>query len=268
MNDIDGMQVGLALRDRLANEHPDLEHLAAASLAAGLRVQRRRRLLAGAGTAAAIAGVTTLALSLGMLGGDDGDARGQDWAASSPTPSRGMQVGQKLDLGYGLTGTVHSIKDKASFYVLGESTRRGGGTGYLLVVHGPTDRINQWWSDGFGTATEDWPGITLAVSTPDAEALGMLGKTDQAPVAVPDGWTCEWMLADDKASCTSDDGGAAGLVIRDAKDRPAWAADPDKGDDPSVYTTEAHNGIFISVQGGQGTTDAEIQELGEGLTWK
>jgi len=265
MNDIDGMQVGLALRDRLANEHPDLEHLATASLATGVQIQRRRRMVAGAGAAAAVVGVAALTLGLGLAGGGEGHSRGDDWAASSPSVAPGLQVGQKLDLGDGLTGTITTTR--TGLYEMAQSTRQGSGSGFILVVHGPTDQINQWWSDGFGTTTEDWPGITLAMTTADAEALGMLGKVDKTPVTVPDGWTCEWYLADDKADCRSADGGVAGLVIRDADERAAWLASPDKGDDPSVYTTEPHKGIFISVQGGHGTTDAEIQELGERLTW-
>jgi hypothetical protein len=86
-------------------------------------------------------------------------------------------------------------------------------------------------------------------------------------VTVGAGWTCEWFLVDDKASCTAGDGGVASLVIRDAADRAAWLGSTDKGADPSVFTTEAHDGIFLSVQGGEGTTDAEVRELGKSLTW-
>ena len=74
-------------------------------------------------------------------------------------------------------------------------------------------------------------------------------------------------LTDNKASCESTNGARAGLVIRDAVDRDAWVSDPDKGADPSVYTTEAHKGIFITVQAGEGSTAADIQELGASLVW-
>ena len=146
-------------------------------------------------------------------------------------------------------------------------TLPGPGTGFVALVSGPTDRIDTWWAEGFGTLTQDWPGITVAVSMADADALGMLGKVDKAPVTAPAGWTCEWFLSDDKAACTSTDGGVAGLVIRDAADHDEWLSSPDKGADPGVYVTDVHDGIFISVEGGQGTTDAEVTTLGEGLAW-
>lgn len=61
------------------------------------------------------------------------------------------------------------------------------GPGYVALVSGPTDRIESWWSDGFGTLTEDWPGITVAVSTTDAFSLGMLGP-GLARLTLTDGW--------------------------------------------------------------------------------
>ncbi|KRA32708.1 MULTISPECIES: hypothetical protein [unclassified Nocardioides] len=265
MNDIDhDPYLGPALRDRVRSESPDLEHLAAASLAAGTRLRRRRRVGV---TAGAVAGVAVIALATSQMGGgttaSDPDFAGTPSASAPAAPT--LHVGQVLDLEYGLKGTVRT--DEAGLYELGASTLPGTGTGFVLVVDGPTGDIEDWWSESFGTLTQDWPGIKVAVSMAKADELGMLGKVDKAPVTVGAGWTCEWFLVDDKASCESPDGGVASLVIRDAADRASWLGSSDKGDDPSVYTTKAHDGIFISVQGGQGTTNAEIQELGESLTW-
>ncbi|MCX6401389.1 MAG: hypothetical protein NTX33_15845 [Propionibacteriales bacterium] len=269
MNDLDhDPYLGAALRDRVKSELPDLEHLATASLAAGTRMRRRRRVGA---TAGAVAGVAVIALASSQLGGGGRTAEDPGYADSpSVSVDTGLEAGQVLEVGYGLTGTIRT--DKTGLYELGSSTLPGSGTGFVLVVDGLAGDIEDWWSAGFpsdtGTfLTEDWPGITVAVSMATADELGMLGKTDKVPVTVGAGWTCEWSLADDKADCTAADGGVAGLVIRDAADRAAWISDSDKGADPAVFTTEAHGDIFISVQGGLGTTNAEIQELGESLTW-
>ncbi|RHW24368.1 hypothetical protein D0Z08_24975 [Nocardioides immobilis] len=246
---------------------PDLDRLTDGAIASG----RRRRNLRRAGIA--LVGVGAAA-GVGVFGvvvtsGDDAPTVAEDdsWAAGSESPEAppGPQVGQELDLGEGVTGTV--TDDEAGVYVLGGSTLRGSGSGFVVIADGPTSAVEDWWSRGFGTLTSDYPGITVAVTMADAEALGMLGKVDKVPVTVPDGWTCEWFLDDDKAACQAADGGTAGLVIRDAADREAWVGDPDKGADPAVYLTEAHDGTFISVQPGRGTTDAEIQALGEGLVW-
>jgi hypothetical protein len=267
MTDLDHLDplVGPALRERLRDERPDLEHLAATSLASG-RQRRRRRRLAMSGAVAGVAAVAAVSVAAGVLTGAGTAARDRS-VATTPTsaPAAGLKVGQVLHLGNGLTATIRT--DRAGLYELGSSTLPGAGSGFVAVVSGPSDQLETWWSDGFGTLTQDWPGITVAVSMADADALGMLGKVDQAPVTAPAGWTCEWFLADDKATCTADDGGVAGLVIRDAAERDAWLSSSGKGADPSVFTTEAHDGIFISVQGGQGTTNAEVRALGEGLVW-
>lgn len=75
--------VGPALRERLRDERPDLEHLAAGSLAAGLRMRRRRR-VALSGTAAGVAVVAAVSVTAGALSGA-GDAARDGAVASSPT---------------------------------------------------------------------------------------------------------------------------------------------------------------------------------------
>ncbi|GAA4825173.1 hypothetical protein ACFQ0K_18215 [Nocardioides caeni] len=262
MNDHDQL-LGPALRDRMRSENPDLERLAASSLSAGRRLRRRRTALVVAGTAAAVAGIGVGGALLS--GGSDGTAvEDPGLVAGAPEPE-GLAVGQVLDLGNGLTGTV--VAETKAVHILGASTRRGAGTDLAVLLSGPVAAIETYWSGGFGDLFETWPGLTVAVELLDARALSMLGLTEEIPVTAPTGWTCEWFLMDDKASCTAEDGGVAGLVIRDAADHAAWTSDPDKGANADVFVTDVHDGIFISVQGGQGTTSAEIQELGASLEW-
>lgn len=264
MNDHDTL-LGPALRDRLRSEQPDLERLAAVALRTGTRLRRRRTATLVAGTAAAIAGIGLGgALLSGGGSGSTGAVDEPDLVASGPA-APGLTVGQVLDLGDGLSGAVTA--DATGIYVMGSSTRPGEGTGLVVVVSGPVDRIEAFWSEGFGSLLTDWPGITVAISTTDAESLGMLGSVDRPPVTVGAGWTCEWFLVDDKAACTAPDGGVASLAIRDAADRASWLGSTDKGDDPSVFATQAHDGIFLTVQGGRGTTEDEIRELGASLRW-
>lgn len=267
MTDLDHLDplVGPALRDRLRDEHPDLEHLAASALASGRRIRRRRR-LAVSGTVAGVAAVAAVSVAAGALSGEGTAARDHSVATAPTTaPAAGLRVGQVLDLGNGLTATIRD--DTTGLYEMGGSSLPGAGTGFVAVVSGPLDVIQEWWSAGFGTLPQDWPGISVAISTADADALGMLGKVDRAPVTAPAGWSCEWFLVDDKAACTADDGGVASLVIRDAAEHDEWLTSPDKGAAPGVFVTGIHDGIFLSVQGGQGSTDAEIKALGEGLVW-
>ena len=185
--------------------------------------------------------------------------------------SRQRHIRIKLDTGATTNGLIATIQaDDTGTYVLGASTRPGPGTGLVAVVSGPPARLEAWRNDpgtGVDTLLEQWPGLTVGVPLPRSDAAGMRGLVDEEPATPGAGWTCEWFLTDNKASCESTNGARAGLVIRDAVDRDAWVSDPDKGADPSVYTTEAHKGIFITVQAGEGSTAADIQELGASLVW-
>lgn len=57
--------LGSALRDRVRDEHPDLERLLAGATRAGTRIRRRRRAGAAGGTAAAVAVVAIIGVQLG-----------------------------------------------------------------------------------------------------------------------------------------------------------------------------------------------------------
>jgi hypothetical protein len=101
-------------------------------------------------------------------------------------------------------------------------------------------------------------GQVIAVdNTPDTPLA------DGAPAEVTaKGWTCEWFLSDDNAACTSTAGGTVRLVIRNADDHDEWIT---YGKGAGSYITEAHGGIFITVQGGW--TAAETQAIGKSLRW-
>lgn len=85
MNDVDTL-IGPALRERMRSEQPDLEHLAAMSLRAGVRLRRRRQVATVAGGAAAVA---VVGVAAGQVGGG-ATARDPDVATSSsaePSPT-------------------------------------------------------------------------------------------------------------------------------------------------------------------------------------
>lgn len=82
MNDIDTL-IGPALRERMRSEQPDLEHLAATSLRAGVRLRRRRRVATVAGGTAAVA---VVGVGVAATQGGAGTTAADRDAATSPTP--------------------------------------------------------------------------------------------------------------------------------------------------------------------------------------
>lgn len=76
-------RLATALRERLRDERPDLEHLAQTSLRAGVRIRRRRRIGAAAGCVLA---VSAIALSAAALSGGGTTARDAN-VATTPTPT-------------------------------------------------------------------------------------------------------------------------------------------------------------------------------------
>jgi hypothetical protein len=123
---------------------------------------------------------------------------------------------------------------------------------------------------GFGAEPTDTatstPTPAAPATAPETPPAG--GLFDHAPVTVTaPGWTCEWYQVDDKADCRGPGGKHADLVVRPATDYPAWIADADKGAGDGVATTRPHGPFFISVQGGEGTTDADLERLGKSLRW-
>jgi hypothetical protein len=81
------------------------------------------------------------------------------------------------------------------------------------------------------------------------------------------GWRQVGTVADDKQSLQGPHGAVADIVWRAAADYDAWVSSSDKGNDPGVWTSKVHDGVFVSIQAGQGTSDAMVQALGASLTW-
>ena len=256
-----------ALHEQVADQHPDYARISAGAISAGSRIRRRRRITVTAGAAAAVGAfaagglglsqlLTTTAVDQAPLG-----AAGAPSASASPSTAP-LVSGQRLDLGDGVTGVVVTNDEAKTMDITVQAVSglAGNGTGFTVVLSGTAGAVEQTWSNG--TLLEDYPGVRIA--TEGARE----GLVDKVPVEQPAGWTCEWYLIDDGASCTSEDGGVAGLVIRPAEDYQVWSASPDKaGPGSGAYLTEVHGDIFISVQSGEGTTDAELEALASSLRW-
>lgn len=259
-----------ALHERVADQHPDYAKLSAGAIRGGSRIRRRQRVIVTAGAAVAVGAFAAGGLGLSQLLSTTAVDEASLGAASAPSTSASASAsagalvsGQTVDLGNGLTGHVvaNSEADTMEITIQGESMLTGPGTGFTMIVSGPEQAVQDYWSAGFPIG-QDYPGLRFAT-----EGLPR-GLVESVPVEVPDGWTCEWFLIDDHASCTSRDGGVAGLNIRPAEDYQTWSTSPDKGGPGSgAYVTDLHGGIFISVQSGRGTTDAELEKLATSLTW-
>lgn len=256
-----------ALHERVADEHPDYARISAGAISAGSRIRRRRRMTVTVGAAATVGAFAAGGLALSQLLNTTAVDQAPLGAAGAPSASASpstapLASGQSLDLGNGVTGRVVTNDEAKTMDITIQTASglRGAGTGFTIVLSGPAAAVEQTWSGD--TLLGDYPGVTIA--TEGARA----GLVDKIPVEQPSGWTCEWYLIDDKASCTSEDGGVAGLVIRPAKDYPDWSKSPDKaGPGSGSYITPVHGDIFISVQSGQGTTDAELEALATSLRW-
>jgi len=77
--------LGTAMRSRTDDIHPDLHRLAAASLRAGVRIRRRRRIGASLGSVAAVAAVLGAAAIGSSLGGSP-QAQSPGFAGTSGSP--------------------------------------------------------------------------------------------------------------------------------------------------------------------------------------
>lgn len=264
MNDLE-TSFRTALHERVADQHPDYARISAGAISAGSRIRRRRRITGAVGAAAAVGAFTAGGLGLSQLLTTTAVDQAPLGAAGAPSASAStppLASGQRLDVGDGVTGQVVT-NDKAKtmdITVQAVSGLRGAGTGFTIVLSGPAGAVEQKWSNE--TLLEDYPGVRIATEG------ARKGLVDKVPVKQPPGWTCEWSLIDDKASCTSEDGGMAGLVIRSAEDYQVWSTSPDKaGPGSGSYITPVHGDIFISVQSGEGTTDAELEALASSLRW-
>ncbi|MER7556458.1 hypothetical protein ABTZ46_05920 [Nocardioides sp. NPDC126508] len=255
-----------ALRERVADQHPDYARLSADAISAGSRIRRRRRLAVTVGAAAAVGAFAAGGIGLSQLLSTTAVDQAPLGAAGAPSASASpaaLVSGQTMDLGNGLTGLVvtNAEAETMEITIQSSSSITGPGTGFTMVVSGPEQAVQDYWADGF-PISQEYIGLRMAT-----EGLPH-GLVSTVPVEVPKGWTCEWSLIDDGASCTSQDGGVAALVIRPAEDYEAWSTSADKaGPGSGAYVTDLHGEIFISVQSGRGTTDAELEALASSLRW-
>ncbi|HJQ03886.1 MAG TPA: hypothetical protein VJ872_00450 [Nocardioides sp.] len=125
--------------------------------------------------------------------------------------------------------------------------------------------------EGLGFAAQP----TAAPHTPKAHhrlrSLGA-GRTDaiyhgQAVTIHLAGWKQVGPVADDKQTLEGPGGAVAGIVWREGAEHDAWASSADKGNASGVWTSKVHHGVFVSIQAGSGTSDADVQALGASLTW-
>ncbi|MFJ9315729.1 hypothetical protein ACIRN4_16180 [Pimelobacter simplex] len=79
-------RLSTALRERLRDERPDLEHLAQSSLRAGIRARRGRQRRQAGAAAGAVLGVAAVAVTASVLSGGGTTAR-DGTVATTPTPS-------------------------------------------------------------------------------------------------------------------------------------------------------------------------------------
>jgi hypothetical protein len=83
MTDHDFTPLGAALRDRVRDEDPDLDHLIRVSTRAGSRLRRRR--VVGVSAAGVAAGVAVVGIVGAALGGSGGTTGSEPGLASEPT---------------------------------------------------------------------------------------------------------------------------------------------------------------------------------------
>jgi hypothetical protein len=264
----------------VGSARPDLDRLLAGALRDGRRLRRRRRIGYAAGGLAMAAVVTGSAIGAAHLGGGTSATELQPAASGAATPpptSPGvagttLKVGDTLTLPHGLTGTVVRCKDEGMTcgstqgHWLGASGASGSGTGLAVVLSGPAAAAETYWSNGFGDLTSRYPGIAILVSNslwPEIDPAVYSGQDVRIGLA---GWSQVGGVADDKQSLKGPHGAVADIVWRKASGYDEWMSG--EKNDPTTWTSTVHDGVFVTIQAGRGTTTADIQALGASLTWK
>lgn len=255
-----------ALHAEVDTAEPDLDRLVAGATRQGTRIRNVRRGGIALGAVAVVGVVGAVAVGSSLLHGAQTPSEAPGFTATSPSdatsPAVPLRVPAPEDgrtLSPGQKSTISQRVDQVI-------QREVPGAAYSIDLETASIRFGQAITDRQHRALGAvLPGWHIVRSGGAAPATGLV---DEVPVTVAAaGWSCEWYLVDDKAACTESDGGVAGLVIRPASEHDAWTSSPDKGAGPGVHVSEIHGDIFITVQGGQGTTNAEIQELGASLRW-
>lgn len=267
----------------------NVDRVLGSALRQGTQLRARRRIgYAGAGLA--VAAIASLgAVTPGSHSGST--VTGAVPAASGPTsatPAAGglapttLQAGQVLHLGHRVIATVVSCTRgepdamggnpgrllKGGQYVEVESsTVSGEGTGFAVVLTGPTKAISALWSNGFHSSVLGRYDRGLTIALPADSPLVRPVYQGQAVAVHLPGWKQVGKVADDKQSLAGPGGAVADIVWRPASERAAWVTDSDQGANASTWTSPVHDGVFVTIHGGQGTSSAEVQALGDSLTW-
>lgn len=259
---------------------PDVDRLLAVSVRVGTRM-RRRRMLRHAGAGVGVAAVATIAAVSVAAGG--GTTARQVGPASVPRVTDGstaasLQAGEMLRLGDGVIGMVVPCPPgkpdpisgnpacvlPSNYRQVSVSTIPGAGTGFAVVLTGPDKAVAKLWSQGFQSPLLDgYDGLTYAV--PADSPLVQSVYQGQAVTIHVAGWTQVGEVADDKQSLSGPGGAVADMVWRPASDYSNWVTG--EKSDPSVWTSPLHDGVFVTIQGGLHTSNADIKALGASLTW-
>jgi len=281
MNDLNSL-----MHASVDDARPDVDRLLAGAIRDGQRLQRRRRIsYAGAGLAvAAIAtvGAVTLDSHTGSRATELAPAAGAPASVTSialGVPQTPLHAGETFDLGHGVTGTVVACKTgkadpiggnpacllPARYAVQGGSSLRGDGSGWAIVLTGPDQAIEDFWSNGFqDPQLNHYQGLTWALNADDP--LIQPAYQGQAVAIDVPGWKLVGQVGDDKQSLEGPGGAVADIVWRKASGYAAWIQG--MKNEPGTWTSTVHDGVFVTIQGSPTTTDAQIQALGASLTWK
>jgi len=286
-----------ALQDRLADAHPDLDSILAAATRQGRRIRavRRSGVVLGAAAVVAAVGVGIASLAGTSATSTPQYADGGDSPTVAPTTpaSATLHAGQVFDLGHHVTATIHQCTaggpdrltgapqcaPSPGTYVVMSSTRTGSGTGYIAMLSGPAKAVEGLDSGNgpkamrriangpYFSMIETYQGLTVGATGELAQALNPTVYAGQDVRIHLAGWKQVGPVGDDKQSLEGPNGAVADIVWRPASDYAEWTSSSDKGATPDVWTSTLHDGVFVSIQGGLHTTAADIQALGESLTW-
>lgn len=259
------MDLETLMRDRLRDEHPDLDSLLAVAVHRGRRIRTVRRLGTGLAAAAVLAGVGIGAVAAtGGVGGTttvepagpggaapSGPKTPQALVATAPAP---LAAGTNLRLP---GGTVAHVQSDARPAPPGHTVIVQRRRNLYVVMPGHAERsdIEYVLHTYRGTALLPMPlGDEKAAPPQPAPASPTLA-----------GWKCG-PAGDEKFTCTGPGGKQAEFVWYPASAYADWTSgNPDKAAD---WVSTVHHGVFMVIHLDAGATAADAQALGDSLAWK
>jgi hypothetical protein len=228
MTDLD-FDPGPALRERVADVHPDLERLARTSLRAGTRIRRRRTIGISVAAAAGVAAVAGAGWQ--MLPGSSSTAK--EWAgAPAPAPEQ-VTITDRV-------GEVESLR-----CVLTETATPPA----VALPPAPEDGTSQ--------------GDVRLLAT-DCSPVG--SPVQELPVTVPDlpGWTFE-APGDNKFGASKGEE-LMTVYVRPVEKRPEWTGgDADK---VAAWVSPAFDNYFVTIEPNPGVAQATVDELAAALQFE